>query len=101
MIKLHGKKQKQTTKTRRFPDETLDTQTGIDEIDRYIRAAASKILKTRISKDTTMEKIKETLIETNIAPETLQTQKARQGKVHFEMMEDKIQTKNNPRKRQY
>ena len=48
-----------------------------------------------------MEKIEETLIETNIAPETLQTQKARQRKVHFEMMEDKIQTKNNPRKRQY
>ena len=83
-----------------------DTQTGIDKVDRYIRAAASKILKTEISKDTTMKKIEQRLMNTNIAPETIlykisqdtvrkaqrkQTDKARQRKGDLEILEDKIQ----------
>ena len=61
----------QTAKTKSFPDQLLETQRGITEVDTQIGEAASKMLKKSIGNTVETSKIKSVLMETKIVPETI------------------------------
>ena len=99
------KKAKVTAKTKRFPDEVLESKGGRDRIDKHIKTVSSKITK-QDCRNLSFDEIQEKILETAISAEkilsiisgeivTLEQKKqaklARKKNEHIFKIEDEIQ----------